>query len=73
MDLSIRKQNCINTNIIMRTPIKPMIGTITQYVPRNISKRAAEKAIIMVAIKKKRVKRPIIIFLGKNLRKYSFA
>ena len=37
----------------------------------SIRKRAAEKAVIMAAIEKKRVERSIIIFLGKDSRKSS--
>ena len=72
-NMSTRRLDCIHTNKIMGIPAKPMIGATVQYIPRNISKRAAEKAIIIVAIEKKRAKRPIIIFLGKDIRKSSSA
>jgi hypothetical protein len=35
----------------------------------RIMKREAQKVVIMVAMEKIRVKRPIIILLGKDLRK----
>lgn len=69
--MSKRRQDCTNTNKITGTQAKAMRGTMIQYCPHNIRSTATEKAIIMVAIEKKRAKRLIIIFLGKDLRKSS--
>lgn len=52
---------------------KQMMGITIHDWSRSMIKRAAEKAIIIVAIEKKRVERPIIIFLGKDSRKSSSA
>ncbi|KAG6628863.1 hypothetical protein CIPAW_14G042000 [Carya illinoinensis] len=71
--MSIRRRNCTNTNRMMGIPANPMIGTTIKYFPLNMSKRAIEKAIIIVAIEKKRAKMPMIIFLGKDVRKSSSA
>ena len=48
-------------------------GMINLNSPHNTKKRAAQKAIVIVAIEKKRVKRPNISFVGKDLRKSSSA
>lgn len=53
------------------TIAKPIRGMTIQDSPRNIIKIAEEKAIIIVAMEKKRVKRPIIILVGKDFWKYS--
>lgn len=55
------------------TLAKQITGMTIHECSRNITKRAAEKAIIIVAIEKKSVERPIIIFVGKDLRKSSSA
>jgi hypothetical protein len=73
MNMSTRRGNCINMNRVIGTPAKQKTGMKIHDVPRSISKRAAEKAIIMAAIEKKRVERPMIIFLGKDSRKSSSA
>ncbi|KAG2673959.1 hypothetical protein I3760_13G113400 [Carya illinoinensis] len=73
MNISTRRRNCIITKRAIGTPAKQMIGSTIHDCSRSMIKRAAEKAIIMVAIEKKRVERPIIIFVGKDLRKSSSA
>ncbi|KAG2669398.1 hypothetical protein I3760_14G033100 [Carya illinoinensis] len=73
MIISTRRGNCINIKRVTGTLAKQIIGITIHDWSRSMSKRVAENAIIMVAIEKKMVKRPIIIFLGKDLRKSSFA
>ena len=48
------------------TPAKQMTGMTIYDFPRRIMKRQAQKVIIMVAMEKIRVEKPIIIFLGKD-------
>ena len=52
---------------------KQMIGLTIHDCSCSISKSAAEKVVIMAIIEKKRVESPIIIFLGKDSRKSSYA
>jgi hypothetical protein len=55
-------------NRVTGTLAKQMAGMKIHEYSRNIIKRAAENAIIMVAMEKKRVERPIIIFDGNDFR-----
>jgi len=71
--MSTRRGNCITTNKVTGTLAKQMTGMKNQDCLPNITKRAAQKDIIMDAIEKKRVESPIIIFVGKDLRKSSSA
>ena len=73
MVMSTRRGNCINTKRVTGTLAKQMTGMTIHDCSHSIRKRAAEKAVIMAAIEKKRVERPIIIFVGKDLRKSSSA
>jgi len=73
MNMSTRRGNCITPNNMTETQAKLMTGMIYRDCPSNIIERAAQKAIIMDAIEKKRVESPIIIFVGKDLRKSSSA
>ena len=70
MKISTRRGNCSSTKRVTGTQASKMIGIITTLVDRPFSKiaRAAQKAIIMVAIEKKRVERPIISFVGNRVR-----
>jgi hypothetical protein len=52
MDISTRSGNCIHTNRVTGTLAKQMAGMTSHVSPRSIIKRAAEKAIIMVAMEK---------------------
>ena len=67
--MSIRRRNCINVNRATGTPARQMTGMTVHDFPCRMMKRQAQKVIIMVAIEKIRVERPIIIFLGKDSRK----
>jgi hypothetical protein len=58
-------------NKVTGTLAKQMAGMKIHEYSRNIIKIVAENAIIMVAMEKKRVKRPIIIFDGNDFRKSS--
>ncbi|KAK4593433.1 hypothetical protein RGQ29_017514 [Quercus rubra] len=71
--MATRRGNCINTKRVIGILAKQMTGLKIHDCSCSIRKRAAEKAIIMAAIEKKRVERPIIIFLGKDSRKSSSA
>ena len=73
MAMTTRRGNCINTKRVTGILAKKMTGSKIHDSPRSISKSAAEKAVIMAGIENKRVKRPIIIFVGKDLRKSSSA
>ena len=72
-NMSARRGNCISMNRVTGKVAKQMMGMKIHVCPCSIIKRAAEKAIIIVAIEKKRVERPMIIFLGKDSRKSSSA
>ena len=71
--MSTRRGNCINTNKVTGILTKQMTGMTNHDLPCNIIRRVAQKAIIMDTIEKKRVESHIIIFVGKDLRKFSFA
>ncbi|KAK4593440.1 hypothetical protein RGQ29_017519 [Quercus rubra] len=73
MAMATRRGNCINTKRVIGILAKQIIGLKIHDFSCSIRKRAAEKAIIMATIEKKRVERPIIIFLGKGSRKSSSA
>ncbi|KAB2610772.1 hypothetical protein D8674_018804 [Pyrus ussuriensis x Pyrus communis] len=73
MVILTRRGNCIQANKVTGTLESSMVGITIHDCRRTIIRRAAENAIIMVAIAKKRVARPIIIFVGKDLRKSSSA
>lgn len=73
MNISARREKCINTKRVTGKLAKQTTGMTSPNCPCSIIKRAAEKAIIMVVMEKKRVKRPIIILLGKDSRKSSSA
>ena len=70
MKISTRRGNCSSTKRVTGTHASKMTGIITTLVDRSFSERAmaAQKAIIMVAIEKKRVERPIISFVGNRVR-----
>ena len=69
MTMSIRRPNCIHANTTIRTPTRQTREmSILDFLGR-IMKREAQKVIIIVAMEKIRVERPIIILLGKDLRK----
>lgn len=55
------------------TPAKQATGMATHDFPSRIVKREAQNVIIMVVMEKIRVKRPVIIFMGKDVRKSSSA
>jgi hypothetical protein len=71
--MSKRREICINMNVLTGRIAKQMTEMRSHNFPGSILIRAVEKAITMVVIEKKRVKRPIIIFLGNDLRKSSSA
>jgi len=73
MAMTTRRGNCINTKRVIGILAKQMTGLKIHDCSCSIRKRAAEKAVIMAAIEKKRVERPIIIFLGNDSRKSSSA
>ncbi|KAL6289338.1 hypothetical protein ACE6H2_006848 [Prunus campanulata] len=73
MKISTRRGNCIQINKVIGTLARKMIGITIHNCSWIIMKRAEEKATIMVAIEMNKVERPIIIFVGKDLRKSSSA
>ena len=73
MTMSIRRQNCIHAKRVTGTLARQMTKMTTRDFPGRIMKREAQKVIIMVAMERIRVERPIIIFMGKDLRKSSSA
>lgn len=73
MKISTRKGNCIHTNEAIGRLESTVAGIAIHDCLGSIRKSAEEKAIIMEAMERKRVNRPNIIFLGKDLRKSSSA
>ncbi|KAB2606765.1 hypothetical protein D8674_006482 [Pyrus ussuriensis x Pyrus communis] len=69
MNNSTSNGNCIHMNEVTGTPASKMLGITIGDFPSSIMPQ--EKTIIMVAIDKNRVKRPIIILVGKDLEKSS--
>ena len=61
----------MHVNRVTGTLARQMTGMTTHDFPGRIMEREAQKVIIMVAMERIRVERPIIIFLGKDLRKSS--
>ena len=71
--MSIRRPNCIHANTTTGTPARQTRGMTILDFSGRIMKREAQKVVIMDAMEKIRVERPIIILLGKDLRKSSSA
>jgi phosphoribosylformylglycinamidine (FGAM) synthase PurS component len=71
--ISTRRGNCNIMKKVTGIVASSTIGIITCNLPSNIIIRASQKVTIMVAMEKKSVERPIINFLGKDLRKSSSA
>lgn len=69
MIMSRRRGNCNDPKMLMITLAMNITGITIHDRLGCIKKRAVEKVIIMVAIEKKRVASPTIIFVGKDLRK----
>ncbi|ONI21703.1 hypothetical protein PRUPE_2G082400 [Prunus persica] len=69
MYISTRRGNCIQINKVTGTLATKIIGITIHDSSWITMKRAEEKATIMLAIEMNKVERPIIIFVGKDLRK----
>lgn len=73
MKVPTRRGNCIHTNEATGMLASKMLGMMDHDSASNIMIRAEENAIIIATMERKRVKRAIIIFVGKFLRKSSSA
>jgi hypothetical protein len=71
MKISTSRGNCENMKRVSdwKTSTQNKWNGITSIIPSNITRRAAQKATIIAAIEMTSVERPIINFLGKDIRK----
>lgn len=67
--ISTRRGNCNSMKRVTGIPERKTIGITICSFPSNRIIRAAQKATIMVAMEMKSVERPMISFVGKDLRK----